>query len=73
MTWNYRIIKHDDGDPIYYGLHEVYYDEEHNIDMWTLEAEVVGDSVEEIVSVLKMMLDDVKRHDLLTHSELPKK
>lgn len=70
MTWNYRIIYHDDHKFPYYGLHEVYYDKEINIKTWTLDAQIVGDDVKDLVSTLKMMLKDAKKYPVLIHSEL---
>ena len=43
MTWNYRIIYHDKSDPSYYGLHEVYYNEDGSIASWTSDADIIGD------------------------------
>ncbi len=75
MSWNYRVIKHDEEDDenVYYGLHEVYYDEHQIINGWTEEALIVGDTKKEIKTVLKMMLVDVKRHEVLIYSELSNK
>ncbi len=41
MNWNYRIIRQDDeyGDKVY-GICEVYYDEEGNVDLWTEPVEM---------------------------------
>jgi len=73
MSWNYRIIHHDDDKHPYYGLHEIYYYEDDNsISTWTVEASVVGDDVEEIVSSLKMMLNDAENSTMLIHSEINK-
>ena len=34
MTWNYRVIRYEDGSS---GLHEVYYDDNDKITFWTSE------------------------------------
>ena len=70
MTWNYRIIHHDDHEHPYYGLHEIYYDKK-GITGWTAEASIVGDDTIEIVSTLMMMLKDAESAPLLVHSQLP--
>ena len=79
MTWNYRLVKHDDTPPksksgkyVYYGLHEVYYNDDGSIYMYAPDPDVVGDSIEEIRESLEMMLRDVERSkdDILTDTEL---
>lgn len=61
MTWNYRIIQHKTKHGTYYGLHEVYYKKNGQIDMWAPDAEVVGDSPAEIVEALAMMIRDATK------------
>lgn len=66
MTWNYRIMKHtttvgSKGEFESFGIHEVYYDEDGKIMNWTEQAIVTGDSVEELLSVLKTIRKDVVR------------
>jgi len=74
MTWNYRIIHHDDHEHPYYGLHEVYYYENDNsISTWTVDATVVGDDADEIISSLKMMLKDAESKPILVHSFINKR
>lgn len=78
MTWNYRIIYHDDDKYPYYGLHEVFYTKKGKIKFWTKRADVVGEGnidegVGEIISALKMMLKDAKNSPVLIHSEIDAK
>jgi len=56
--WNYRIIK--DGDD--YGLYEVFYNEEGEIALHSENPDVVGESVDEIIKSLELMLGDAKKH-----------
>ena len=70
MSWNYRIIYHDDDEHPYYGLHEVFYTKKGKIKSWSLDADVVGDSVDDIKSSVKMMLKDIKNSSVLTHSDM---
>lgn len=70
MTWNYRVIYHDEDEHPYYGLHEVYYNEDSSIASWTKDSFVVGDDQAEILSSLKMMVKDVENHDPLVGSSL---
>jgi hypothetical protein len=63
MTWNYRIIKRKcpETGEIYYALNEVFYQEKGNLMAYSERDDIVGGSPEEIVEVLEMMLDDVKK------------
>ena len=70
MSWNYRIIYHDDDEHPYYGLHEVFYTKKGDIKSWSLDADVVGDSVNDLKSSVKMMLKDIKNSSVLTHSDM---
>jgi hypothetical protein len=63
MTWNYRIIKRKckETGEIYYALNEVFYRESGELMAFSEHDEVVADSPNEIVSLLKMMLKDAKK------------
>ena len=56
--WNYRIIK----DAETYGLYEVFYNEKGEIALHSENPDVVGESVDEIISSLELMLGDAKKH-----------
>lgn len=62
-TWNYRVIKSLDpieGDT--FQIHEVYYDENGKIEMWTERpTELAEGSVESLKSTLKGMLDATRK------------
>ena len=59
--WNYRIMKHTEGDG-WYGLHEVYYNKRNQICAWTMESLIPArDTVEEIMEELTMMKRDAKK------------
>jgi hypothetical protein len=65
MIWNYRIIKRASKDEpeCYYALNEVFYESKTNRPMAFSDADtIVGNSPEEIVEVLKMMLKDAKKN-----------
>ena len=73
MTWNYRIIKHDTAESVYFAVHEVYYDKQGNITNWTQNPiDITGDSAKEIARTLQMILTDTKQ-PVLKESELEKK
>jgi hypothetical protein len=63
MTWNYRIIKRkcSETGEVYYGLNEVFYTEQGKLMAYSENDEVIGDTPEEIIQVLKMMLKDAKK------------
>lgn len=63
MTWNYRILKRKckETGEIYYALIEVFYSDEGFLKAYIEHDEVVGDSPEEVVKVLEMMLADAKK------------
>ena len=56
--WNYRIIK--DGET--YGLYEVFYNETGEIALHSENPDIVGDSVDDIIKSLELMLGDAKKH-----------
>jgi hypothetical protein len=60
--WRYQILRHTDEEPVWYGLHEVYLDEDGKIKAHTERAEIVGDSPAEIVRTLKYMMKDVEKY-----------
>ena len=38
MNWNYRVILHDKDEDQWYGLHEVFYDDDGQVTSWTEHA-----------------------------------
>ena len=63
MTWNYRIMKRicPETGEIYYALNEVFYKEKGALMSYSERDDIVGNSPEEIVEVLEMMLTDAKK------------
>ena len=60
--WNYRVMRHVEEDTVWYGLHEVFYNEKDQICGWTEDSIVPGrESVEELEEEVTMMLADVKK------------
>jgi hypothetical protein len=59
MTWNYRVVKYayDSGTPVY-GVREVYYDKQDNIESWTecVGTLAIGDTKHELIENLNLML-----------------
>ena len=65
MSWNYRVIQHKD----YFGLHEVFYNDDHSIVAYVETPEVIGDTIDEIKSTLNMMLSDFEKAPILVEGE----
>lgn len=62
MTWDYRVIKHDTDKDVIYRVHEVFYDENKNIEGFTEKAvSPQGESLNELISDLKSMIGDAKK------------
>ena len=73
-TWNNRIIRHKSDSGDWYAIHEVYYDNEGKTTAWTVNAqEPFGESVDELISSLKMMLADAERSkdDVIDYDSKP--
>ena len=76
MTWNYRIIKRkcSETGEVYYGLNEVFYTEQGKLMAYSENDEVIGDTPEEIIQTLKMMLKDAKKNQpIITQEDFYKK
>ena len=76
MTWNYRIMKRicPETGEIYYALNEVFYKEKGALMSYSERDDIVGNSPEEIVEVLEMMLTDAKKDaPVLTEKDFKKK
>ncbi len=56
--WNYRIIKNKDES---YGLYEVIYNDKGEISAHSEDSEVIGESPEDILQTLRLMLDDANK------------
>tara|TARA_B100000085_G_scaffold276326_1_gene295297 strand:+ start:956 stop:1261 length:306 start_codon:yes stop_codon:yes gene_type:complete len=56
--WNYRIIKNKDDS---YGLYEVIYNDDGEISAHSESSEIVGESPEDILQTLRLMLDDANK------------
>ena len=62
MTWNYRIMRRKckETGEMYYSLNEVFY-EDGKLSMYSETNEVIGNTKDEIISVLEMMIKDAKK------------
>lgn len=63
MTFNYRIIKrvNKENNYTYYALNEVFYNNKKEPIAYSEYDDVVGETPEQIIETLKIMLADVKK------------
>ena len=63
MTWNYRILKRASKDEpeYYYALNEVFYEKNGKLMAFSDADTIVGNSPEEIIELLEIMLSDAKK------------
>jgi len=70
--WNYRIVRHRSRGQTWYGLHEVYYRKNGKMYLWAPKPDAVGDTLNEVVAGLAMMLRDAtKGAPILNKSQMP--
>lgn len=69
MTWHYGIVFHKDKSRPFYGLHEVYVDEDTGEKRITDLAIIVSDSKEELIEDLKIMLADAEKYGCVIEIE----
>ena len=66
MSWNHRILAHENGNDMFFQIHEVYYDKSGKPDSYTKNGVSVGaESLEGMKWVLKKMKDCVNKPVLL--------
>lgn len=72
MTWNYRIMKHSHRSGDFYAIHECFMNSKGQVHSWT-EDEVapLGETAEELIETLEMMLKDAKAYGVLDYSMEP--
>jgi len=66
--WNYRIIKDKDT----YGLYEVMYNDDGEICAHTEKPEIIGESAEDLLQTLRLMLDDAQKsyYNILEYNKI---
>lgn len=70
MSWNYRVIRTNDGEEDYFAIHECFYDKHGNPDATTVEAITVGGgSIEELRETLQLMLNCLDKPSLTVIDE----
>ena len=67
--WNNRIVKHEKDDIVWYSVHEVFYHENGGINGYTEDPiSIVGETVEDVKSQLKMIMKDIEKHEVINAS-----
>ena len=67
--WNNRIIKHEKDDTVWYAVHEVFYNDNGGINGYTENPiTILGETVEEVKSQLKMIMKDIEKHEVIDAS-----
>ena len=70
MTWNHRVVHRVIQGDDFYGIHEVFYDDEGRPDMMTERAVgVCGDNLEELQQTLEWMLQAMDK-PILEYDEI---
>ena len=66
--WNYRIIKKENEC----GLYEVFYNDDGKISAHSEKPEVFGENPEELLTTLRLMLDDAQKsyYEILKYGEI---
>lgn len=63
MTWNYRIVKHVTGGTEWFGIHEVYYDDDGKPRAMTEEpVRMDAETVDDLIHAIEHVLDDARNH-----------
>ena len=62
MIWHYGIVFHKDQHRSFYGLHEIYANEDNGEKRIADLALVIGDTIEELIYDLKLMLSDAEKY-----------
>jgi hypothetical protein len=75
MTWNFRIFRHKDKH-VWYGLHEVFYNDQGVPETYATEPDAVGDTIDELIDSLVLMIRDAgacqKAKKILTKKDFEK-
>lgn len=62
MSWNYRVLKKEYKEEVYYFIHEVYYEKDGSIRVWSVDAmNPGGATLGELASDLGMMQEALKK------------
>lgn len=71
--WNYRIVRRKwDKGPDTFGIHEAYYDDKKKVHSITEDSvSPFGETRDEVLSCLRMMINDADRAPVLNYEDIP--
>ena len=69
--WNIRIIHHDKDEHPWFGVHEVFYNDDQSIYAYTTEAiDISGETEEDVKEYVRMIVKDIESSPILNQSEI---
>ncbi len=69
--WTLQIIYHDKEKYPWYGVHEIFYNDDGSIYAYTEDAmDVTGETVEELKEYAQMIVNDINKAPILIQSEI---
>lgn len=69
--WNIRIIHHDKSELHWFGVHEVFYNDDDSIYAYTKDAiDISGETEEDVKNYVQMIVIDINRFPVLKESEI---
>ena len=71
MSWNYRILAHEDGEDMYFQIHEVHYTDDIPHSYSTYGAPIGGESIDAIKLMLNKMIACIEEPILLAGDKFP--
>ena len=75
MSWNYRVVRHaaPNGET-YFGLHEVYYDQHGNVELWCETPAETADTLIELANLLATQFEaarSARKNGILDAAQMP--
>ena len=62
MSWNYRIMRHEVDGEVWYGVHEVFYDEDGSVSWTTKPVFGPSETADDLIASAEMLLKDIKKY-----------
>ena len=67
--WSNRIVKHEKDDTVWYGVHEVFYNDNGGINGYTEDPiTILGETEKDVKSQLEMIMKDIENHEVIDAS-----
>ena len=62
MSWHYQVMKHDDGQEVWYGVHWYYTCGDGLAVGWTESPIISAETLEKLKQIPKMLEQDIYKH-----------